>query len=344
MQGCTPSESLQIDFETTPRASSQVHTLESNWQSPTQPLAVNYSVHPEYASQPATTQETSFRHSGWAARRQLVWDAYSRLHLNGAKMDRFRECGSGLWLQRSSDGQDLRLSCNCCHDRMCIPCRTTLGARISRNATALILKQTTRFLTLTLRHSHTPLRDQIDRLLRSFLELRRRIYWKANVKGGAAFLEIKVSEFDGLWHPHLHILITGQWMDAREISREWLAVTGDSSIVKIKSIPDPQSTAAYVTKYVTKVIDHSVFHDPDKLDECILALRGRRLCFTIGDWRGHKLDAIPKDDKVWVNVGDLYSLRRASAENSEEASRWIQAALRKWPSLEPFLLGGPPDG
>lgn len=338
MHGCTPPKTLQIDIENTPRASSKVHTLESKWQPAVELDRSSYSVHPEYAVQPATNEETSFRHSGWAPRRKLIWDAFNRLHLNGGVMDRFCNCGSGLWLQRSADGEDLRLSCNTCKNRFCIPCKAAQAARISKSVTAMMKGKVTRFLTLTQRHNNTPLRDQIDRLYRNFLELRRRVFWKSNVKGGVAFLEVKVSEFDGLWHPHLHIIITGRWIDAREISREWLAVTGDSSIVKIKAVKEDAGVAAYVTKYVTKVIDHSVFHTPDKLDECILALRGRRLCFTIGDWRGKELDEVPKDDKVWINVGDLYQLRRSAAENSEEATRWIHAAIRKWPTLEPFLL------
>lgn len=296
-------------------------------------LVGDYSVHPEFAIEPITSQETTFRHSGWTHRRRLIWQSFFRVRTNGAVMDKFKNCGSGLWLKMNAEGTDMKLSANCCHNRWCIPCQTARAARISARVEDLIKKETTRFMTLTLRHSKTPLIDQIRRLYHSFNLLRRRSFWNDHVTGGSAFLEIKLSDRDGLWHVHLHCLITGTWMPQKELSFEWHAVTGDSSIVDIRPIDTADGRARYVTKYVTKPADQSVFANTDKLDEMVVSLKGRRLCFTFGSWRGEKLDDIPEDDSCWHSVGPLDSIRREAGEGVESSVRLWEAACRKWPQL-----------
>jgi len=166
-----------------------------------------------------------------------------------------------------------------------------------------------RFITLTRRHSHAPLADQIDALYEAFNKLRRRSAWKKNINGGAAFLEIKVSERTGLWHPHLHIIATGKYFPAHELSREWLAVTMDSSVVDIRAVTDAGHVAAYVTKYVTKPMSITLLQHPDKLDEALVAMRGRRLAMTFGTWRGIKLEDVEPGSEGWEKVGNIWHVQ-----------------------------------
>lgn len=186
-------------------------------------------------------------------------------------------------------------------------------------------------LTLTLRHSRTLLVDQIKRLYVCFNNLRRRQAWRDHVVGGVAFLELKVSERDDLWHVHLHVLCEGSFWDQREISREWHAVTGDSSIVDVRRVQDGPLAAVYVTKYVTKPADNSVFARREKLDEIICSLRGTKLCLPFGTWRSLKLMEKPKADVAWISVGSISNLQRRARENDVEAIRFLEAAARKWP-------------
>lgn len=325
--------------------SSQVHPSEtksqditSEWLCGTEtvPGVVLACIHygdPLYATQPASELESLYRHHGWAERRLIVWEAMQRIHVSQRKLEQFAECGSALWLQASAAGDDLRLVCNCCKSRWCEPCMEKRSRVIRENMAVLLTGKTVRFVTLTLRHSNTRLTDQIDRLYRSFLELRRRTFWKGNVEGGAAFLEVKVSERDGMWHPHLHVIVQGQWMDARELSREWHSVTGDSSIVDIRSVDDADKVAGYVTKYVTKPAHLSVFKDLDKLDEMMVSLRGRRLLTTFGTWRGVKLEHVPKGTVVWKPIGSLPCLLRDARGGDTIARAHCEAAARKFPRL-----------
>jgi hypothetical protein len=201
-----------------------------------------------------------------------------------------------------------------------------------------------RFVTLTRRHSHAPLADQIDAVYEAFARLRRRAWWKDRVTGGAAFLEVKLSDRDGLWHPHLHLIVEGTFIPQRELSMEWLGVTCDSSIVDVRDCPtgDHSRVAAYVTKYVTKPASGCVYHNPEKLLEMMAAMKGRRLCLTFSSWRGLKLNDPPDPNpgKVWKPVGSIEQLARRAREGDERALRYWAAALRKWPSISCF--GGPP--
>jgi len=192
---------------------------------------------------------------------------------------------------------EIRIRGSGCRHRMCEPCLQDRAAKIRSALLPLCADKDIRFLTLTLRHSKTPLRDQIDRLYRSFSLLRRRSEFKTHVSGGAAFLEIKVSDKDGLWHPHLHCLVEGTWWDAKDVSAAWHAVTGDSYVVDITRPRVIEDCARYCVGYCTKSIHPSVFRSPDLLDEAQVSLRGRRLCTTFGTWRGTPLEPTEKDDR-----------------------------------------------
>ena len=197
-----------------------------------------------------------------------------------------------------------------------------------------------RFLTLTTRHNNNPLPEQIKRLYHSFGLLRRRCAWKQHVAGGCAFLEVKLSERDGRWHPHLHCIITGEFFSQKLISEEWYAVTGDSTIVDIRPIEGENDIAHYVTKYLTKPIDSSIINQPDKFDEAVMAFRGLRQCLTFGSWRGLKLTEVKDDGHAWSTIGLVDYLLVKEREGEPNAARYCQAARRKWkmfPSPLPAL-------
>lgn len=327
-----------------PSPSSLVQPLETKPPTPAAcHLRHQQSGNPEFSVQPITPAESEFRHSGWAVMRNRTFDAMRRCHVTDSRIDRFCNCGSGAWLYVSTAGTDLSVRSNKCHDRWCHACQRERAATITNALLVAMSAKTCRFVTFTLRHSQTTLADQIDRLYRSFSTLRRRQSWKDNVVGGAAFLEVKVGR-DGLWHPHLHCILEGRFWDQKDISREWHAVTGDSCIVDVRKIQDDGEAAGYVTKYVTKPAHGDVYHSPDRLDEMMIALRGRRLCMTFMSWRGIKLEPEHADDVEWKAVGSLDSLRSKARAGDEDAQRWCVAAARKWPLFAGlFGVERPPD-
>lgn len=314
--------------------SSQVHSLETVARSrePTGVVGPDRHDYTALARLPDAT-ETSFRHSGWSDRRSLITTALGDSQMPPGRIDRFTACGGCAHVQQRDDGHELRVIAHYCHDRWCVPCQRIRALTIQQHLGQLCEKQLPRFLTLTLRHSHTPLASQLDRLYRSFEVLRRRKSWLANVTGGVAFLEIKVSERDGLWHPHLHVLIIGRFWDVREISQEWHAVTGDSSIVDLRACKALDHLFGYVTKYVTKTAHSSVFRDPSKLSEAVTALHGRRMCIPFGTWAHAHLTEPPPSSHAWIDIAPLSRLVSAGRAHEPWATRWFEALCRQFPDL-----------
>lgn len=319
----------------TPNGSSILQSNTSNQTSVPSGLTLDHPQwgNPAFSYQPASLNELTFRHTCWQGRRRLTYEALKRVGTRDQTLSAFAECGSALFLNVSESNDDLKLTCNCCRSRWCAPCASARSRIISTNVERIVGRSADRWLTLTLRHSSTPLADQLDRLFESFRRLRQSPIWRENVKGGAAFIELKISERDTLWHVHLHVIVEGRWMDQRELTQRWHAITGDSFIVDIRPIPDLEKLVRYVTKYVTKPADSSVFAQPNRLDEMIVALRGRHLCYTIGTWRGYKLSQPPETGIVWKSLGDIDSLLNHAATGDAHALRWLEAAARKWPDL-----------
>jgi Replication protein len=279
--------------------------------------------------------ESQFRHSGWAPTRKRVYHALKAVHSPYKRLERFACCGASLWAERRDDGSDLRLKADHCHDRWCIPCQRQRATIVAGNIRRQLQLPELRFWTFTLRHSHTPLTDQLNRLMRSFKELRRRQLWKGSVSGGLAIVEVTLGR-DKLWHPHLHVIIQGSWMDQITIAEAWHQITGDSSIVFVKRVIQDSTLDAYLAKYLTKPVSHGVYTNDDKLQEAIISIRGVRQIITFGTWTRLRLVDPPKDVHQWKPIGAVTTIFRHAAQGDPESIRYAAALLRKWPSLAIF--------
>jgi len=265
-------------------------------------------------------QETQFRHSGWAAKRMSVLAALERSSVSRARVARFRNCGAGCSVRWSPSEARFGLTAHYCRDRFCIPCGAAKGAVIGNNLRELCEGKSVRFVTLTLRSFGQSLRATLNRLMNAFVRLRESFTWKSGVKGGAYFVEVKRGRGGHGWHAHLHLITEGRWVDKNDLSRAWHAASLDSYVIDIRAIPDLGPVVSYVTKYVCKPLDATVFENPDHLDECISALHGRRLCGTFGTWRGTELEAERDGPSDWCDVGPLVSILRLRAAGCPEAT------------------------
>jgi hypothetical protein len=274
---------------------------------------------PQWAVAPISQAETIFRHSGWLRQRRKTFHVLKAMRPDSNRLDRFANCGSELHVQYSESREQFRLVGNFCHDRFCLPCCSARSRKIAAILAEFVKDRRIRFITLTLRHSRTTLKDQVDRLLRSFKELRRRGFWKGSTVGGAYFLEVKYKPGTCTWHPHLHVLVEGAWVDQKTLSQEWLSVTGDSFIVDVRAVKSREELVNYVCKYASKPLDPSLFEDGAPLSEAIDALAGRRLCSTFGTWRGLVLE--PEDDGPddWIPVGSYRQLCDDARSGDEDA-------------------------
>lgn len=263
--------------------------------------------------------ECSFRHSGWKNRRAVVHQAFAELlkdpkvvrmmrAVSSTRYERFLACGSCSWLLRSQDDPSrYAIASNQCGDRFCEPCSAARARSIRRSLHDKIKGGVHRFVTLTLKTAGYTLRDDVDRLYASFRRMKQRQFWKRHVKGGIAFCEVKWKPDRARWHPHFHILCHGKYLPQRHLSDEWRAATGDSFVVDIRVVRNAKKASEYVSKYVTKGYDASVFDDVERLKEAIVALKGRRLLMKLGDWVGLDLDD-GDSDEAWTTVCRLETL------------------------------------
>ena len=231
-----------------------------------------------------------FRHSGWHVQRKAVYAAFLRLGVPYHRREAFASCGQSCWVLRKSDDPDrFKLVSDYCHDRLCVPCGLLRQSIIRRNLARHLPAEPHRFLTLTVRHASEPLPHLLTKLLTSFRRLRRAAFWKERVTGGIACVEVTYNDATGSWHPHLHAILAGRYLDLQALSAAWLSATGDSTSVKIKLIRSQSATIKYVAKYVTKPLPHNVVHCPDALDHAITALHGRKLVIAFGTWARWRL-------------------------------------------------------
>jgi len=278
----------------------------------------------------ASFPSVAFRHSGWSGLRGKVRSAMVSAGVTPARLVRFDVCGSGAWVWSHPDQPgSYRITSDHCHDRWCVPCARERSRIIASAIASAITPHQTRLVTLTLKSTTEPLTELIDKLYASFRALRRRSVWEDAVDGSIALLELVIGK-DGIrWHPHLHILAVGRYIHQPDLSAAWHSITGDSYIVDVRAIRNPELAIAYVAKYASKPPSASLARNPDKLKEAVIALHGRRLCLTTGCFRGVKLsgDDEPSDLHAdgWFPLAPLSDLITSAGDGDAVASRIITA-------------------
>lgn len=251
----------------------------------------------------AEALEIRFRHGGWMPDRQRVWAALQRCGMPAKRLERFNACGGGCVCEVQRGTGRGRLRAFYCGDRFCAPCAAARGRRVADNLRTLCEGKDVRFITLTLRGTDDALSAVFDRLIRSFVRLRDQKFWKRAVTAGAYCVEIKRGKFKKMWHVHLHALVVGSYIPHHELRDGWAKATDGSTVVDIRPVGKDSKRIGYVAKYATKGFDRSVLGVPDDLDECLCALRGRRVLGTFGQWRSVELEREPQEPGVWRAVG-----------------------------------------
>jgi hypothetical protein len=293
-----------------------------------------HEAHMAYVQPPATQLELDFRHSCWHVQRMATLEAMKACDLPAARIERFENCGNSAVVQHCAATDEIRVCSNHCHDRWCKICGNERSHVIVQNLLRLCEGKQVRFMTLTLKHNSERLNLQVDRLLNCFRRLRNRSIWDDHVTGAAMFLEVKVADDGRTWHPHLHIIYEGTYFPKGQLSSHWYAITGDSFVVDVRWIADKEKAAGYVAKYASKPLDKSLYRNPEMLKEALIALKGRRLCSTLGSWRGLELEETPPDDRVWITIASLDHVKRRATEGDEKFKALLQRVAGKMRTAE----------
>ena len=224
---------------------------------------------------------------------------------------------------------EVKVTSNHCHNRWCPICASSRANAVSSQVEKwLRTANYPKMLTLTLKHSDEPLEDQIRLLYDSWRKLRKHKFFKNRVKGGIWFFQIPRNKERTQWHPHIHAVIEGDFIDNNWISKEWERITGHSKIIHVTLIRDFAAASKEIARYASRPNRLENLSD-DSAIELILASRALRTCGTWGTGRKCSLRPQIVYNKIdWENLGawkTIISLK----EKCESAALILHAYVTK---------------
>ncbi len=247
-------------------------------------------------------------------------------------------CRSTAFFVRHIETHELRIRSNACHLRWCPLCA---ASKSSHQKKAVMVWARTcsglKLMTLTLKHTAAPLTHQIKNLYRCFALFRKDKAIAKLIRGAVWFIQIKLSEKDNRWHPHVHLIIDSDYIPHNQLVTIWRRITITSKIVDIRAVWNPAYAAAYVGRYAARPASLNLLRREERV-ELALALRGRRLAGTWGTARVVKLTAPKRTDKAdWHPLGTWEAIM--ANKSTDPVSRAIFDA---WRSGKPYS-GEPAD-
>ena len=295
---------------------------------------VDVAFQPERDTHPADTMAEfpaepyqTWRHSGWLRQRTGIYAALRDVGTSDASLRRFRECGTHAHVVQSLDNPGLyRIAYHCCHSRWCLPCANSRSRAIAGNLGVWLKGKRARFVTLTLQATDDSLASRLALLDKSWAGLKRSDLWRRTQTGGVAFLEVKIRSGTGRWHPHLHILTTGRYLDQSLLKHVWANLTGGSTIVHVQAVRVPEKAVSYAAKYASKPLDSSVLGNQQALREAIPAMHGVRTVRTYGNCKGLQMTAA-LDAQAWEYVAPLHTLLQRVREGDEHALAILESVI-----------------
>jgi len=244
------------------------------------------------------------------------------------------ECRRHAFFAREKSSGDVKIMSSACRERWCPMCAGEKTA-YAKGQTELYIKSlhSPRFLTLTLRHNDSNLKSQMEFLQDCFRRIRQRAYWKKNVTGGIWFLQVKRGKNSGCWHPHFHMLLDGNYLEAERLSALWELVTCGSPNIDIRRINDTAAAAGEVARYCARPAALAHMPMADRV-EVIEALHGKRLSGTFGTAKAITLTPpkIESDDE-WQQIG-YYDRLMEDAETKPAAKTILDAYTNNEPISE----------
>lgn len=234
---------------------------------------------------------------------ESAYDAFDVVH-SGDHYYRLLDCRTAWFFSWNKVTDATITIANACGLRWCPQCAQARANWLSHQVrTWYKTARKPKLLTLTLRHSDTPLKEQVTFLYRCFRRLRLAKFMSSRIRGGIWFLQVKwILKTDG-WHPHIHALLDAEFIPQPEIKARWAKLTKDSDIVDIRPCYSPDSAAHHVARYATKPGTLSSV-PPERRLELLEAVHARKIVGTWGTATTISLSppkAKDKDD--WIRIG-----------------------------------------
>lgn len=294
------------------------------------------------------------RFSRYLPQRSRILNSLSLIDTTLKGKMRFITCGERARIEYSPQSGRYRLTSRTCGHRWCPACRQAF-IRDLREKLHLSIKGSKafdfKFITLTVKPSYKPLRDEIRHLYQSFRRLRQTTLWQRRSQWGVATLEVTLNPKTKLWHPHLHIITKAAYIPQKALSAAWTKASGGSSILDIRAVKNSTHAISYITKYVSKEAAALQSETPElHTAELLNALKGAKTVL----WFGNKPDVKEQEDGpaedqqkiTWIHVCSLTWLLRLTRRGNPNAScvlAAIDAGSRQLPLFEDLYLREAPS-
>ncbi len=222
-------------------------------------------------------------------------------------LGRLHSCRTNSWFIRHIDTGEVRIATNSCRLRWCPLCAAARQNFVTGQISKWFNQALSpKLLTVTLRHTSSPLKDQVDFLYKCFRKLRQRKILARRTRGGVWFFQVKRSK-DGLtWHPHIHCLIDLDFIEHKQLSKTWSVITGGSTVIDIRCVRDPERTVKHHARYVATpatLVDLPMNERIEVHDTFV----NRRLVGCFGTAKTISLrPSKPADSYKWINVGSWW--------------------------------------
>lgn len=221
-----------------------------------------------------------------------------------------------------------------------------------------------RFLTLTLPAVDAPLATQLRVMRTAFSRLRRSGAWVSHVVGGLYSIQITRNTKTGLWHPHLHCIVDGEFWPVAEIRHAWRAAINATSgpwklddsdplIVDIRAVPDRAKAGRYIARYVCSPNDIAGW-PAACIREYLKGTHGMRMLTMFGSLHGVKSAA--DDDEAAFEAAEFVTTIETIERHVQAGDDVTRAAVRllaravpslrhvcPWASPHDGESGEPPD-
>jgi hypothetical protein len=206
---------------------------------------------------------------------------------NCHKTFRGRRCDQNHTWAESQNSCSCRLCPHCSHRRAGV-----LGARVELLVQG---KEDLRYVVLAEGNSKN-LKSGIDSLYEAWTRLRRSVRWKRKVKGCIAVFEVTYNENNATWHPHLNVLVEGDYFPFAELNLLWKKATkGKGQTTHIQQADE--GTVRELLKYTFKIAERNedgelklILDGKAVLDQYIAAVYGMRLVRTYGTFHGLQVE------------------------------------------------------
>jgi hypothetical protein len=293
--------------------------------------------------------QRAIHHEHWEERLDILHALAASFHKAEQKQARqLSACGHTARLYLDLQSDTVRTLIHRCKNRICPWCTHHRTAKAMKQILRIMSTMTApRTIVLTPRSTPASLHAQITAMRHAFARLRRNKQFRSFVRGGVYAVEVTWNPRKSTWHPHLHLIVDGNFFPQRLLSSLWSKATAGSDIVWVHKVDRAESAAIELAGYIGK--PPKVKEMPAAaLREYAGATRGIRMLQTFGNCKSQKADDgdekfSPPPDSGTISVNRIRFLAQKGHEQARQLAHWLPI---RWPIFRRFFHPAqdrPPD-